>query len=758
MSYRNTDNGTNDALHSTKAAVRGSVKAGRAAKRALSRRAGRTFKKGKKKKKKGLIRRILSLIIAIVLFLVFLLVMITSSVFVYNMPRREDDVSYNQQLLNEFDEFKEIIGTLTEDEYNNAVEKAEERIEEAVSITLSDERNAGLSQSQIEELEEIVRDSSKVIAPSEQVTDADGIRVLAAFQLSEQLKLSEMIAEKEEASGVYVPEDLPEIMRQNMIDLKGLVIDAQETELYPSTDAYFTYEHKLSSEYLSDENAFQIEVLTGTVINPETYMIEYIYEPGPLVCTDFEMKEANEEIEVGVYEMQTHKVRGNNNEPTEVEYMTKVGTKTISPRIVYVTGVTVTVDGLKDTLLSDRIEDLFAPIKLDEVPRGYIDSTGEDILKGMCDAISRMLFGVSYDEIVAQSTATFTGTVDPKLYLLLKECLSSFAEEDLTSVRKQVLYKGLQLVKKVPYFWGGKYPFVGFCDEWNEMKVVTASGSKTTGTIRPYGLDCSGFVQWTFINVVADPIEDTHDFWNSCEEITKEELLPGDLAFYWKESAGGYMDWDHVLIFAGYNKDNNPMWLHCGASEGEVDLDTPWYVDFTSPSFDEDVITFGRLTTIDYNARLKTADPADRITADGYYETWQGIGSGEFYWPVDCYLLSSLYGPRIHPITGEYKNHNGIDFAADYGQLIYACANGTVIEADGSGEFNGGWGNYVTIKHENDLVTVYAHCSNVFVNAGDQVKAGDKIASVGSTGMSTGPHLHLEVIKDGIKVDPELYL
>ena len=755
MSYRNTDNGANDALYSAKAAARGSAKIGRAAKRAVTRKSRRNLNKHKKK---GLIRRLLSIIIAIILFLVLLIVMYVSSVFVYNMPRRSSDTSYKQQLLVEFEEFKEIIGSLTEDEYNSAIERAEEKIEEAVSRTLSDDRNKGLNDSQLIELENLVRDSSKVIAPSEQITDADVIRILAAFQLSEQLKLSERIREKEEASGIYEAEDLGEIMRQNMLDLKGLVIEAKDMSLYPSTDSFFTFEQMISSEYMSDENVFQIDILKEMVINPETYMIEYIYESGPYVCTDFEMKEAHEDTEVGVYEMQTHKVKGNNNEPTEVEYMTKIGTKTISPKNVYVTGVTVTVEGLKDTLLSDAIEQLFVPIKLSEVPRGYVDSTCEDILDGMCDSMSKMLFGVSYEEIVAQSTSTFTGTVDPKLYLLLKECMSSFSEEDLSSVRKQVLYKGLQLVKKVPYFWGGKYPFVGFCEEWNEMKVVTATGSKTTGTIRPYGLDCSGFVQWAFINVIADPIEGTHDFWSSCEEIPKEDLLPGDLAFYWKESASGYLDWDHVLIFAGYNEDDNPMWLHCGASEGEVDLDSPWYVDFTSPSFDEDIITFGRLTTIDYNARLKTADPADRITDGGYYETWQGIGSGEFYWPVDCYLLSSLYGPRIHPITGEYKNHNGIDFAADYGQLIYSCADGTVMEADGSGEFNGGWGNYVMIEHENGLVTVYAHCSNVYVTAGDKVKAGDKIASVGSTGMSTGPHLHLEVIKEGIKVDPELYL
>ena len=197
MSYRNTDNGANDALYSAKAAARGSAKIGRAAKRAVTRKSRRNLNKHKKK---GLFRRLLSIIIAIILFLVLLIVMCVSSVFVYNMPRRSSDTSYKQQLLVEFEEFKEIIGSLTVDEYNSAMERAEEKIEEAVSRTLSDDRNKGLNDSQLIELENLVRDSSKVIAPSEQITDADVIRILAAFQLSEQLKLSERIMEKEEST------------------------------------------------------------------------------------------------------------------------------------------------------------------------------------------------------------------------------------------------------------------------------------------------------------------------------------------------------------------------------------------------------------------------------------------------------------------------------------------------------------------------------------------------------------------------------
>lgn len=149
---------------------------------------------------------------------------------------------------------------------------------------------------------------------------------------------------------------------------------------------------------------------------------------------------------------------------------------------------------------------------------------------------------------------------------------------------------------------------------------------------------------------------------------------------------------------------------------------------------------------------------SDRCLPNGYWSTWPGIGNGMLGWPVDCYILSSLFGPRIHPITGEYKNHSGVDFCAEYGQAIYSSSSGVVLEADGNDNWNGGWGNYIMIQHDNGLITVYAHCSSVVVSSGQRVGQGEVIGFVGSTGMSTAPHLHFEVWVGGSRVNPEDYL
>lgn len=151
-------------------------------------------------------------------------------------------------------------------------------------------------------------------------------------------------------------------------------------------------------------------------------------------------------------------------------------------------------------------------------------------------------------------------------------------------------------------------------------------------------------------------------------------------------------------------------------------------------------------------------DSSDRALANGYYQTWPGIGNRMLGWPCDSWVLSSLYGPRIHPITGEYKNHGGIDFNIDYGCPIYSSGSGIVTEANLTDSWGGGWGYYVVISHDNGLQTLYAHCSDIYVTEGQRVEMGECIAAVGSTGMSTGPHLHFEVYSGGGRVNPEDYL
>lgn len=131
------------------------------------------------------------------------------------------------------------------------------------------------------------------------------------------------------------------------------------------------------------------------------------------------------------------------------------------------------------------------------------------------------------------------------------------------------------------------------------------------------------------------------------------------------------------------------------------------------------------------------------------------VGTGKFHWPLPVQgIITSPFGYRVHPITGATRFHSGLDIAVDQGTQIGAADNGVVIVA----EWYGGYGNCVIIQHGQDLSTLYGHCVQLYVKNGDVVKQGQTIAAVGSTGMSTGPHLHFEVRQAGTPVDPRSYL
>jgi murein DD-endopeptidase MepM/ murein hydrolase activator NlpD len=122
--------------------------------------------------------------------------------------------------------------------------------------------------------------------------------------------------------------------------------------------------------------------------------------------------------------------------------------------------------------------------------------------------------------------------------------------------------------------------------------------------------------------------------------------------------------------------------------------------------------------------------------------------------PVADAPLGSAFGWRIDPFTGRSAMHTGLDFASPQGTPIVAAAGGVVVTQ----EYHPAYGNMIEVDHGNDLVTRYAHTSKVFVKKGDLVKRGQKIAEVGSTGRSTGPHLHFEVIVQGQMQDPMKFL
>ena len=113
------------------------------------------------------------------------------------------------------------------------------------------------------------------------------------------------------------------------------------------------------------------------------------------------------------------------------------------------------------------------------------------------------------------------------------------------------------------------------------------------------------------------------------------------------------------------------------------------------------------------------------------------------------YTITSRFGPRAS------GNHKGLDIAAPTGTSIMAAESGTVVL---SGNYNDGYGNYIIIDHGNNVRTLYGHCSALYVSVGQHVAQGEVIGAVGSTGNSTGPHLHLEIIVDNLKYNPQYYL
>ncbi len=162
-------------------------------------------------------------------------------------------------------------------------------------------------------------------------------------------------------------------------------------------------------------------------------------------------------------------------------------------------------------------------------------------------------------------------------------------------------------------------------------------------------------------------------------------------------------------------------------------------------------------------AKAKAAAKAAGTTAPSTTTPAQTIPQGSMTWPYPGdYTIYSGFGMRMHPIYHVYKMHTGVDLGGAYGNPIVAAAAGTVIIASApvAGQNTGGkdYGNYIVIDHGNGVSTLYGHCRDLYVSVGDTVAAGQKIAACGSTGTSTGAHLHFEVRVNGARVDPAPYI
>lgn len=161
----------------------------------------------------------------------------------------------------------------------------------------------------------------------------------------------------------------------------------------------------------------------------------------------------------------------------------------------------------------------------------------------------------------------------------------------------------------------------------------------------------------------------------------------------------------------------------------------------------------------DIAAQNETITALEKIVAEERKrlaaEQGRKYDGGIFTWPAPSYTrISDEYGSRMHPILGIEKFHNGLDMAAPGGSPILAAYDGKVVAAD----YSSSMGNYIMIDHGDSLYTIYMHASALYVSKGAEVGKGDKIAAVGSTGRSTGNHLHFSVRLNGNYVNPRNYL
>ena len=151
-------------------------------------------------------------------------------------------------------------------------------------------------------------------------------------------------------------------------------------------------------------------------------------------------------------------------------------------------------------------------------------------------------------------------------------------------------------------------------------------------------------------------------------------------------------------------------------------------------------------------ARLAALAAGVAIDGSAGNANFNGDGS-TFLWPSYTGLITSYFGPRVSPGGIGSTNHKGVDIGASYGTAIWAAADGYVSQAG----WNGGYGNCVTISHGNGYSTLYGHMSSVAVSAGQYVSQGQIIGYVGSTGNSTGPHIHFSVLQNGSFINPLAY-
>ena len=254
---------------------------------------------------------------------------------------------------------------------------------------------------------------------------------------------------------------------------------------------------------------------------------------------------------------------------SEATYYEAAGSVTLNPETEIIRYVECTIHPFDESVITEAFG-IDADATYDQFGITYAEA-----IDNMAKALKMTLYG-------AASSGEAVELTDAELIAFVER-------QNCNATRKYILSTGLSLVGKVPYFWGGKSG-PGWNEEWNTPKVVTAEGSSSTGTIRPYGLDCSGFTTWVYNTALGVNIgAGTSGQYPNTVAISEAELLPGDLGFLAESDGSG---WNHVLMFAGYSETGERMWVHCSSGSGVI---------LNTPSYDSSSV-LRRLTNVDYDA------------------------------------------------------------------------------------------------------------------------------------------------------------
>lgn len=475
-------------------------------------------------------------------------------------------------------------------------------------------------------------------------------------------------------------------------------LDAVADDMFPVTSAEKEVELTVPLTY-STYREVTVTVVTsrsqtGTINGVPQYRYttesRTYYEPdGTVTTTEPVTVPAFNEVTVSVPVYSEGSISG----MKDATYYTAAGEETLTPDTEIIKYVECTIHPFDQSVILDAFS-------ID--PNAIYDQfqiTYREAIQNMANVLKMTLYGT----LGSGDTVALTDA----------ELIAFVNQQNCNATRKHILTTALSLVGKVPYFWGGKSA-AGWNDEWNTPKLVTASGSSTSGTIRPYGLDCSGFTDWVYKTALGVSLyEGTWNQWDNTYAITESELLPGDLGFM---AEPGTVPVNHVLIYAGKGENGEQMWVHCASGTGVV-LNSPDYVtQYRRPSnvdFEASVpsISTGTGTRRGNPAVAEIALSQVGNVGGEIYWRWYGFNS-RVEWCACfvswCYAQAGATEPKFSGCTsggmgwfqshGQWADRNYTDIApgdaiffdwdgsgdADHVGIVVGVENGTVYTVEGN--------------------------------------------------------------------------